>query len=120
MFLSMTRGAGETHRQLREQLQVFPNAYSSATRLKTFRGLTPYEHICKARAKSATPIQIRSNPPHIGTEHLVVRASTYKVRSACLLACAEDLFNCLHNRKFEILLLITEVLQFAQIRFEGL
>src|ERR1700681_2604069 len=40
----------ETHRQLREHLEAFLNAYNFAKRLKTLRGLTPYEHICKAWA----------------------------------------------------------------------
>ena len=38
----------ETHQQLREHLEAFLNAYNFAKRLKTLRGLTPYEHICKA------------------------------------------------------------------------
>ena len=63
----------ETHRQLREHLEAFLNAYNFAKRLKTLRGLTPYEHICKAWADQPSPIQIRSNPPHFGTEHLVFR-----------------------------------------------
>jgi hypothetical protein len=40
----------ETHQQLREHLEAFLNAYNFAKRLKTLRGLTPYEHICKAWA----------------------------------------------------------------------
>jgi hypothetical protein len=32
----------ETHRQLREHLEAFLNAYDFAKRLKTLRGLTPY------------------------------------------------------------------------------
>ena len=40
----------ETHRQLREHLEAFLNAYNFAKRLKTLWGLTPYEHICKAWA----------------------------------------------------------------------
>ena len=33
----------ETHRQLREHLAAFLDAYNFAKRLKTLRGLTPYE-----------------------------------------------------------------------------
>ena len=33
----------ETHQQLREHLEAFLNAYNFAKRLKTLRGLTPYE-----------------------------------------------------------------------------
>ena len=39
----------ETHDQLRARLQNFVDAYNFARRLKTLRGLTPYEFICKAR-----------------------------------------------------------------------
>ena len=38
----------ETHEQLRSHLTDFVSAYNFAKRLKTLKGLTPYEHICKA------------------------------------------------------------------------
>jgi hypothetical protein len=38
----------ETHHQLRTHLRDFVGAYNFARRLKTLRGLTPYEFICKA------------------------------------------------------------------------
>ena len=38
----------ETHDQLRAHLQNFVDAYNFARRLKTLKGLTPYEFICKA------------------------------------------------------------------------
>ena len=38
----------ETHNQLRAHLQNFLDAYNFARRLKTLKGLTPYEFICKA------------------------------------------------------------------------
>ena len=38
----------ETHDQLRTHLRDFVDAYNFARRLKTLRGLTPYEVICKA------------------------------------------------------------------------
>src|SRR5580693_9742775 len=38
----------ETHEQLRMHLRDFVDAYNFARRLKTLRGLTPYEFICKA------------------------------------------------------------------------
>jgi hypothetical protein len=38
----------ETHDQLRTHLQNFIDAYNFARRLKTLKGLTPYEFICKA------------------------------------------------------------------------
>lgn len=37
----------ENHDQLRQHLSDFVDAYNVARRLKTLRGLTPYEFICK-------------------------------------------------------------------------
>ena len=37
----------EDHDQLRRHLTDFLDAYNFARRLKTFKGLTPYELICK-------------------------------------------------------------------------
>jgi hypothetical protein len=50
----------DTHRQLEEQLAAFLNAYNFAKRLKTLRGLTPYEAICKAWADK--PASFRYDP----------------------------------------------------------
>jgi hypothetical protein len=38
----------ETHDELRAHLRDFVDAYNFARRLKTLRGLTPYDFICKA------------------------------------------------------------------------
>ena len=38
----------ETHDELRTHLDHFVQAYNFARRLKTLKGLTPYEFICKA------------------------------------------------------------------------
>ena len=38
----------ETHEQLRTHLRDFVDAYNFARRLKTLKGLTPYEFVCKA------------------------------------------------------------------------
>ncbi len=38
----------ETHDQLRTHLRDFVDAYNFARRLKTLKGLTPYEFVCKA------------------------------------------------------------------------
>ncbi|MCB9985002.1 MAG: IS481 family transposase [Micavibrio sp.] len=37
----------QTHSQLKEHIQTFLMAYNFARRLKTLKGLTPYEYICK-------------------------------------------------------------------------
>ena len=52
----------DSHEQLRAHLADFVSAYNFARRLKTLRGLTPYEAICKAW--SAEPGRFRSNPLH--------------------------------------------------------
>ncbi len=52
-----------THRQLRDHLTAFLDAYNFAKRLKTLRGLTPYEHICKAWADH--PHRFRYDPTHL-------------------------------------------------------
>jgi Integrase core domain len=38
----------ETHDRLRSHLRDFVDAYNFARKLKTLKGLTPYEFICKA------------------------------------------------------------------------
>ncbi len=53
----------DTHDQLRAHLQPFVDAYNHARRLKTLRGLTPYEFICQAWTKE--PDRFRLNPSHL-------------------------------------------------------
>jgi transposase InsO family protein len=38
----------DSHEQFKSHLADFVNAYNFGRRLKTLKGLTPYEHICKA------------------------------------------------------------------------
>ena len=52
----------DTHDQLREHLANFVAAYNFAKRLKTLRGLTPYEYICKCWTNQ--PHRFTSNPHH--------------------------------------------------------
>jgi transposase InsO family protein len=52
----------ETHAQLRAHLADFASAYNFARRLKTLKGLTPYEHICKAWTKE--PHRFTLDPTH--------------------------------------------------------
>lgn len=52
----------ESHDQLRQHLADFISAYNFGRRLKTLKGLTPYEFICKVWAA------IRSSKS--GTKHL--------------------------------------------------
>ncbi len=59
-----------THAALSEHLATFLDAYNFARRLKTPRGLTPYEAICNAFADD-TSLFIR-DPVHLtaGLKHL--------------------------------------------------
>jgi hypothetical protein len=52
----------DTHDQLRQHLADFVAAYNFARRLKTLRGLTPYEAICKAWTEE--PQRFTLNPLH--------------------------------------------------------
>ncbi len=52
----------DTHDQLRSHLSDFVNAYNFGRRLKTLKGLTPYEAICKAW--TAEPKRFTLDPLH--------------------------------------------------------
>jgi transposase InsO family protein len=49
-----------SHKELRAHLQTFIDAYNFAKRLKTLKGLTPYEHICKCWTED--PKRFKLNP----------------------------------------------------------
>ena len=52
----------DSHDQLRQHLRDFVAAYDFGRRLKTFKGLTPYEAICTAWQKE--PTRFTSDPHH--------------------------------------------------------
>jgi transposase InsO family protein len=52
----------ESHDQLRQHLQLFVDAYNHARRLKSLRGLTPYEYI--ARIWTEDPDRFKIDPYH--------------------------------------------------------
>ena len=52
----------DSHDQLRDHLAAFLAAYNFAKRLKTLRGLTPHQYICKCWTEK--PDQFRLNPFH--------------------------------------------------------
>jgi transposase InsO family protein len=52
----------ESHEQLRAHLGTFLMAYNFAKRLKTLRGLTPHEYVCKVWTEN--PERFRLNPLH--------------------------------------------------------
>ena len=51
-----------THAQLREHIHAFLMAYNFAKRLKTLKGLTPYEYVCKVWTQE--PLRFKVNPIH--------------------------------------------------------
>lgn len=52
----------DSHKQLKAHLTDFINAYNFGKRLKTLKGLTPYEYICKVWTNE--PERFRINPIH--------------------------------------------------------
>ncbi len=52
----------DSHDRLRSHLTDFLAAYNFAKRLKTLKGLTPYEHICKLWTEQ--PQRFKQNPIH--------------------------------------------------------
>ena len=52
----------DSHDQLRAHLDTFIGAYNFAKRLKTLKGLTPFEYICKIW--TTEPKRFRVNPTH--------------------------------------------------------
>ena len=52
----------DSHEQLKDHLQTFLMAYNFAKRLKTLKGLTPYEFICKSW--TAEPERFILDPLH--------------------------------------------------------
>ena len=60
----------ETHDQLRAHLQNFVDAYNFARKLKTLKGLTPYEFVCKAWTSEPQRLQTQSAPANAGTKQL--------------------------------------------------
>ena len=57
-------------RPARNHLADFVHAYNFARRLKTLKGLTPYEFICKAWTNAARTIHPQPTPSNAGTKHL--------------------------------------------------
>jgi transposase-like protein len=53
----------ESHDQLRAHLAAFVDAYNFAKRLKTLKGLTPFEHICKCWTEQ--PNRFTVAPTHL-------------------------------------------------------
>jgi transposase InsO family protein len=59
---TVNRDPYDSHDQLRKHLSDFVTAYNFARRLKTLKGLTPYEFICKRW--TIEPERFRLDPLH--------------------------------------------------------
>ena len=59
---TVNRHHNDSHNELKQRLHAFLMAYNFAKRLKTLRGLTPYEHICKVWTEQ--PKRFKLNPLH--------------------------------------------------------
>jgi transposase InsO family protein len=54
----------DSHQQLDAHLTDFISAYNFGRRLKTLKGLTPYEHVCKIWTAEPERFRLRLNPIH--------------------------------------------------------
>ena len=72
----------DTHDQLRTHLQLFLDAYNYARRLKTLRGLTPYEYVCKCWTEQ--PQRFTRDPTHhtLGPNSRAVSPCRSRVRTS--------------------------------------
>jgi hypothetical protein len=70
----------DTHDQLRAHLRDFVGAYNFARRLKTLKGLTPYEFNGKAWTSEPQRLTISPLQQNAGTKHL--GSSSAHVRNA--------------------------------------
>jgi hypothetical protein len=66
----------DSHAQLKQHLDDFVDAYNFGRPLKTLKGLTPYEFICKARTSQSERFILKSAPANAGTKQLT-RASRW-------------------------------------------
>ena len=74
----------ETHDELRTHLADFVDAYNFARRLKTLKGLTPYEFICKRWTFRTRKIHNRSAPANAGTKQLDRRRRPSRALQRCI------------------------------------
>jgi hypothetical protein len=79
----------DRHDQLEAHLADFINAYNYARRLKTLKGLTPYEYICKCW--TSQPERFKLNPLHkmpgLNTETCSDQSFATRCRDAQCEAC---------------------------------
>jgi hypothetical protein len=61
----------DSHEQLKAHLNDFLRAYNFAPRLKTLKGLTPYQSLCKCRQKEPERFAPKANPSNAMTKQRV-------------------------------------------------
>jgi transposase InsO family protein len=82
----------DTHNQLKEHLNDFLRAYNFARRLKTLKGLTPYEYLCKLWTQ--TPDRFTLNPIH----QMPGLNTQSALRTAAVNKRLDDLIPAIENR----------------------
>ena len=70
-----------SHEQLKTHLSDFINAYNYARRLKTLKGLTPYEFIVKAWTKEPEQFKLDPKPSNAGTKHNILQPMGCRLRN---------------------------------------
>ena len=81
----------ETHDELRVHLRDFVDAYNFARRLKTLKGLTPYEFVCKAWTSQPNKFTNQPAPENAGTEQLSnFHVANQQIGFLRLSACADS------------------------------
>jgi hypothetical protein len=83
---TVRRSYDDTHDQLRGHLGDFLAAYNFARRLKTLRGLTPYEYICKIW--TSEPQRFRLDPLHQCRDFSIRRVEVKRLPSGPTPQCS--------------------------------
>ena len=86
----------DSHDQLTRHLQTFMAAYNYARRLKTLKGLTSHEYICRRWTETPDRFRLKSAPSHHGTKQLepVPKVLGSHESSVVLYAAAESAGGC--------------------------
>jgi hypothetical protein len=68
--------------QLEAHLADFVTAYNYARRLKTLKGLTPYEYICKSWTSQPERFKLKPAPVNAGTKNLEQPSTQARTRQS--------------------------------------
>ncbi len=95
----------DNHQQLRSHLQAFVRAYNFAKRLKTLRGLTPYEYVCKIWTKEPERFKTNSlhhnnmGPNRVGVTYRYLCDETDKLDGCTSEKCYKSVFGSLNMKE---------------------